>query len=304
MTALQTPHADAPTAEPWAGRFVATRGTAADAALIEGWAGGAGWSLGRGDLDLFTRHRPGGLLIGVLDGRPVSAMATAGYDNGFCFTGALIVDPGFRGRGIGTATADIVLSHAEGRPVGLEAPPTLRDFFAARGFFARRRTIAFAGAVPAPRAINPHVTTLDSGLLGQAAALDARCFPAERTALAADWAIGPDRYALGFVQNNRLLGYGVIRAGFGAARIGPLYASEPRVAAALFDALAEHAGRHGARAIAIDIPEPNPAAMALCETRGLSHDSETLRMVRPGACGDETAVDVTLLYGLTSRELG
>jgi len=135
--------------------------------------------------------------------------------------------------------------------------------------------------------------------------MEARCFPADRTAPAVDWTQGPGRYALGLVQGNRLLGYGVIRPGHGAARIGPIYAANPRVAAALFDALAEHAGQHGARAIAIDIPEPNRAAMALCESRGLSFDTETLRMVRPGAGRTPIrGVDLTMLYALTSRELG
>ncbi|MFD0636375.1 GNAT family N-acetyltransferase [Catenulispora yoronensis] len=118
MTAFQTPPAAPQVTDRLAGRFRAARGSADDAAMIEGWAGRAGWSLGRGDLELFTRHRPGGLLIGLLDGRPVSAMATAGYDNGFCFTGALVVDPGFRGRGIGAATADAALAHLTDLPVG------------------------------------------------------------------------------------------------------------------------------------------------------------------------------------------
>lgn len=304
MTVLQTSPTTAQATDLLAGRFRAARGSAADVAAIEGWAGRAGSSLGRGDLELFIRHRPGGLLIGLLDGRPVSAMATAGYDDGFCFTGTLVVDPGFRGRGIGAATADAALSHLTDLPVGLEAPPGLREFFAARGFITRWRTIAFAGAVPAPRTTDPHAIPLSADQLGSAAAFDGHCFPAERTALAVDWASGRDRYAVGYVQDNRLHGYGVLRPGFGAARIGPLYATEPHVAASLFDALADYAGQRGARAIAIDIAEPNPAAMALCETRGLSHDSETYRMVRPSPTIAERAVDLTVLYGLTSRELG
>lgn len=302
MSTLQTPSLRTRGAA--GGALHAVRGTAADAAMIEGWAGGAGWSLGRGDLAFFTRHHPNGLLIGALDGRPVSAIATAGYANGSCFTGALIVDPGYRGRGIGAATFDIALADIGGRHVGLEAPPTMRDFFAARGFYTRWRTIAFAGAVPAPRPVDPHVLPMGADLLGQAAALDARCFPTERTAMVTDWAREPGRHAVGFVEKDRLLGYGVIRPAFGAARIGPLYATDVRVAASLFDALAEHAARHGARAIAMDIPEPNAAAMAICETCGLSFDTETLRMVRPGTRSDDHAVDLTLLYGLTSRELG
>lgn len=302
MSALQTPALRPRGAVADALRPV--RGSAADASMIEGWAGGAGWSLGRGDLALLTRHRPGGLLIGTLDGRPVSAIATAGYDNGFCFTGALVVDPGFRGRGIGAATAELALAQIPDRPVALEAPPGMRDFFAARGFYTCWRTIAFTGPVPAPRPTQAQVVPLGAELLGQAAALDARCFPADRTALAADWIWTPGRQVVGFVENNRLLGYGVIRPGFGAARIGPLYATGVRVAAALFDALAEHAGRYGARAVAMDIPEPNTAAMALCESRGLSFDTETLRMIRTGPHSSARAVDLRVLYGLTSRELG
>ncbi|WP_228553950.1 hypothetical protein [Catenulispora pinisilvae] len=301
MSALQIPVARPP--ETTTAGIHAVRGSAADTAMIEGWAGGTGRSLGRGDMALLIRHHPGALLIGILDGRPVSATATAGYD-GFCFTGAPIVDPAFRGRGIEEPTVELVLSNIPDCPVALEAPPGMRDFFAARGFYTRWRTISFAGPVPAPRATDARVAPLHAKLYGQAAVLDARCFPADRTALAVDWSQGPGRYALGFVEGNRLRGYGVIRPGIGAARIGPICAADPRVAAALFDALAEHAGQHGARAIAIDVPEPNRAAMALCETRGLSYDSETLRMVRSCPGNAERAVDLTMLYGLTSRELG
>lgn len=279
-------------------------GSAADTAMIEDWASGSGRSLGRGDLAVLIRHRPGGLLVGMLEGRPVSAVATVGYDNGFCFTSVPIVDPGFRGRAIEEATVELALRHLADSPVGLEAPPGMRDFFAAHGFYARWRTIAFAGPVPAPRPTHARVVPLSAELLGQAVALDARCFPADRMSLATDWACGQDRHAVGFVQNKQLLGYGVIRPGFGAARVGPLYATGVRVAAALFDALTEHARRTGARAVAMDIPEPNTAAMALCESRGLSFDTETLRIVRPGSQGLQRDVDLTVLYGLTSRELG
>lgn len=281
-----------------------TPGSAADAPMIEGWAAGSGRSLGRGDLALLTRHRPGGLLIGTLDRRPVSAVATVGHDTGLCFTSAPIVDPAFRGRAIEEATAELALRYLADSPAALEAPPGMRDFFAARGFYTRWRTIAFGGPVPAHRPSQAQVVPLEAGLLGQAAALDTRCFPADRAALAADWACEKDRHAVGFVESGRLLGYGVIRPAFGAARIGPLYATTVRVAAALFDALAEHASQHGARALAIDVPEPNTAALALCESRGLSFDNETLRMIRPSARTPQRSVDLTVLYGLTSRELG
>ena len=281
-----------------------TAGSAADAPMIESWAVGSGRSLGRGDLAVLTRHQPGGLLIGILNRRPVSAIATVGHDTGLYFTSAPIVDPAFRGRAIEEAAAELALRHLADSPVALEAPPEMRDFFAARGFYTSWRTIAFGGPVPAPRPSQAQVVSLDAELLGQAVALDMRCFPADRSALTTDWACEKDRYAVGFVQSNRLLGYGVIRPAFGAARIGPLYATTIRVAAALFDALAGHAGQHGARAVAIDVPEPNTAALALCESRGLSFDTETLRMNRPSARMPQQGVDLTVLYGLTSRELG
>ena len=302
MTTLQ--HPAAPPPAPVADKLHAVHGSIADTALIESWAGGAGWSLGRGDLDLFNRHHPDGLMIGILGDRPVSAMAIASYHDEICFISTPIVNPAYAGRGIEVATADIGLSYLADQTVAVEAPPHMREYFAARGFYTRWRSITFAGPVPASRTPDPHVLPVDIDLLSQVAVFDTRCFLTDRPPLAADWTREPGRQALGYVRNDRLLGYGVIRPGFGAARTGPLYATEPHVAAVLFDALAEQAGRRGARAIAIDIPEPNRAAMALCETRGLSHDTEALRMVRPGACGSERIPDLTQLYGLTSRELG
>lgn len=300
MTTLQTPT----TPPPALIQLRAVHGGSADTAMIESWAGGAGWSLGRGDLALFTRHHPDGLLIGMLDDRPVSAMMIACHHDEICFISAPIVNPAYTGRRIQAATAAMGLSYLADRTVAVEAPPHMREFFAARGFYTCWRSITFAGPVPAPRTADPHVLPMDTDLLHQVAGLDTSCFPTDRTAMAIDWAREPGRQALGYVKNDRLVGYGVIRPGFGAARIGPLYATEPHIAAAIFDALAERAGRRGARSIAVDIPEPNPAARALCETRGLSHDTETLRMLRPGVRAGERAPDLTLLYGLTSRELG
>ena len=50
MSALKIPVARPP--ETAAARIRAIRGSAADTAMIEGWAGGTGWKLARGDLAL------------------------------------------------------------------------------------------------------------------------------------------------------------------------------------------------------------------------------------------------------------
>ncbi|MFE4720904.1 GNAT family N-acetyltransferase, partial [Streptomyces sp. NPDC056728] len=126
---------------------------------------------------------------------------------------------------------------------------------------------------------------------------DSACYPAERPRFLASWLAGDGHRALARVVDGRVTGYGVIRPGRETFRVGPLFADTPQDARALFDALLATVGR---APVAVDVPESNPAAVALAEAYGLTSGFATARMytgpVRPFAH--------ERIFGITTLELG
>ena len=92
-------------------------------------------------------------------------------------------------------------------------------------------------------------------------------------------------------------GYGVVRPCRSGWKIGPLFADDATVAGAIFGALA---GRIGGDRVSIDVPETNPAAVAIAEGAGLAVDFETARMY----AGPPPGEDRGRVYGVTTFELG
>jgi hypothetical protein len=131
----------------------------------------------------------------------------------------------------------------------------------------------------------------------QLAAYDRRFFPEARDSFLAPWVGLPERAGVVAMEDGALQGFGVIRTCRAAARIGPLYAASPEIAAALVAALA---AKTGAAAVAIDVPDRNKSAVKLAEQMGLKPAFETARMYT----GPDPAVEYGSLFGVTSLELG
>lgn len=111
------------------------------------------------------------------------------------------------------------------------------------------------------------------------------------------WIAQPDAVALATVDAGRVAGYGVVRRCKAGCKIGPLFANDAGVATGLFRALA--ASMPG-EVIVLDVPETNPAAVALAERHGMTSVFETARMYTK----DAPAIAIDRVFGVTSFELG
>ncbi|WP_328508048.1 GNAT family N-acetyltransferase [Streptomyces sp. NBC_00391] len=271
-----------------------TRATLDDWAVVARWAGDEGWNPGVSDPACFFAQDPEGFFIGRLDGEPVSSVSVVNYGDGYAFLGFYLVRPDLRGRGHGLATWKAALAHAGGRTVGLDGVVAQQDNYRQSGFEPAHRTFRYSGVVPGtpvPDGVRP---VEDAASL---AAYDTACHPADRPRFLRHWLTADGHRALARVVDGRLTGYGVIRPGRDALRIGPLFADTAADARALLAGLAaEAAGRE----LAVDVPEPNTAAVALVEEYGLTPSFETARMytgpIRPYAA--------ERVFGVTTLELG
>ena len=283
------------------------RATAADWPVFESWAAGEGWNPGPADGPCFLAQDPDGFFLGRIDGRPVSAVSVVNYGEAFSFLGFYLVHPDFRGQGHGYATWQAGLEHAGRRVIGLDGVLDQQDNYRRSGFQLAHRNIRYVGPVTAdasPAAGGPQV--LPAGEVDRAAikTYDGRCFPAERPVFLDRWLSAPGHIAYAAVSDGELVGYGVIRPAPAFAKIGPLFADSPEVAEALFQALvaglAAAIGDGTPVEVALDVPEPHAAAVALAERYGMKPSFETARMYT----GPVRDIELAKVYGITSFELG
>lgn len=276
--------------------LVVTRAVPGDWAVISGWAVDEGWNPGVSDGPVFFVQDPEGFFLGRAGGEPVSAISVVNYGADYAFLGCYLVRPDLRGHGYGLATWKTALAHAGNRTVGLDGVVAQQHNYRRSGFELAHRTARFTGTAPAAE-IPPDVHAVSPGDLADLAAYDSACTPADRPRFLARWLTGPGHHAFVRRTGDRVTGYGVIRPGHDRPRIGPLFADTPGDARALFAALT---GAFPGIAVAIDVPEPHKAAVAMVEQAGFTPSFETARMytgpVRPHA--------QDRIFGITTLELG
>jgi GNAT superfamily N-acetyltransferase len=267
-----------------------------------GWAADEGWNPGLHDADTFHATDPEGFLVGLLDGEPVGMVSAVRYGAGFGFLGLYIVRPPWRGQGHGLALWRAAMQRLAGRVVGLDGVVAQQANYRRSGFAlawnnSRWQGVASAAsrAVAAPSTVLP----LQRVPLPDVLAHDAAFFADDRRDFTRRWVTQTGSAALG-VQGDagRLAGYGVIRPCRAGHKIGPLFADDARAAGELFDALLAQVP-DGAT-VQIDIPAPNPLALALVRSRGFAPVFETARMYT----GAVPAMPMQRLFGVTTFELG
>ncbi|MFJ3923234.1 GNAT family N-acetyltransferase [Streptomyces sp. NPDC090022] len=281
-------------------RFEIAGASGADMELFRTWAEDEGWNPGDTDRLAFAVADPRGFLVGRLDGEPAACISAVRYGTGFGFIGFYIARPAFRGQGYGIQLWQAGMERLDGRLVGLDGVVEQQDNYRKSGFRRVWNNVRHEGTPQGgPRPLADGVRLVDAATLpfGVLAAYDRRFFPEARDAFLFAWTGLPGRTAVAAVRDGRIEGLGVIRPCSGAWRVGPLYAGTPQIAAALLHRLAQDAP---GGAVAVDVPDANPAATALMAELGLVPTFEAARMYT----GPAPEVDLAGMYAVTSLELG
>src|SRR5262245_22136175 len=98
------------------------------------WAAREGWGPGPHDADCFWAIDPHGFFAGEADGHIVSCGAALCYDDHFAFCGLYIVDPDYRGRGLGLQLTRARLDHVGPRNAGLDGVLAMVDRYERLGY--------------------------------------------------------------------------------------------------------------------------------------------------------------------------
>jgi len=236
----------------------------------------SGWNQTLEDWRLALSLGPGLFRVGVEDGRVVASGGAVRYGRDLAWICMILVDPGCRGRGLGTRVFDEVLARvieAQARDglvaVGLDATPAGRGLYAPRGFvdgppLVRMRREGSAPAASGSPEPPPEPDRLSAARPMAAAdldavlALDREVFGADRAAVLRDALARAPGLAHVAVAGGRVRGYCLGRHGDHSDHVGPVVAADlARARALLCAALSARPGRP----VIVDARAPWTAAL-------------------------------------------
>ena len=266
--------------------------------LAIAWAKSEGWNPGLYDGECFYQADPNGFFVGKLDGKIIAMGSAVIYDDQFAFCGFYVVDPAYRAQGYGLVLTKARLAYIGARNAGIDGVMPMLLKYKRIGYKLAYNNARYCGIVPPiHRLKNQAITSLSNVNFTQLSDYDRLHFPARRDVFLKCWINQPGGKSLGYINDGKLLGYGVVRLCHEGFKIGPLFADNLSIANELFVQLANHTN---GQIIYLDVPECNPHAVALVNRYQLEKVFETARMYLK----EKPSVLIENIYGITSFELG
>lgn len=262
------------------------------------WAALEGWNPGLNDAACFYAADADGFLVGLLDDEPVATISAVRYGNTFGFLGLYIVKPQYRGQGYGLPIWKAAMARMQGRSIGLDGVPEQQANYRKSGFHCAYRNVRYEGTGGQPFQPDSNIVELSTVPFPEISDYDRPFFPDLRPQFLKTWIDQPASTSLGVRADGKLAGYGVIRPCRTGYKIGPLFADTPPLAQTLFSALTARVP--AGAPVCLDVPEPNPQAVALARSHRMNVVFETARMYT----GPFPDTPTDKLFGVTTFEVG
>jgi GNAT superfamily N-acetyltransferase len=262
----------------------------------------AGWNQQLADWRLLQTLAAGGGFAAV-SGRHVVGTALAIDYGGFAWIAMMLVEPGWRGRGVGARLLDAAMQTVPAnRHIRLDATEAGRPLYLRHGF--REESLLTRLVAPAARAAVPHdaggmaIRPLTAADLPVVAEQDTRVFGGDRRQVL-EWALGQaPQYALMADREAGRAGYTFGRPGRLFDQVGPVVAADDASAIALVSAAL---GAAAGRSVVVDAFDARPAFVAWLHARGFAAQRPLFRMRRPpreAAPGGPAPVSVSPEYAI------
>jgi hypothetical protein len=271
-----------------------------EVATLGDWAAAEGWNPGLSDLEIAWETDPEAFVALRHENTLAGGGSIFSYGGDFGFMGLFIMRADLRQKGLGTALWHWRLNRLlerlkPGAGICMDGVFDMVPFYERGGFKKAFRDVRYQGS--AVGAADPEVVTLGTGDFAKIAAYDRGFLPAARDAFLARWIAAPGVITMGLHENDELAGYGVARPCREGFKIGPLFADRAdiaeRIAASLMGSIA-------GQQVQIDVPEANPAAIALAEGFGFRMSFGCMRLYY----GPVPALPIGQTFAVTSLEFG
>jgi ribosomal protein S18 acetylase RimI-like enzyme len=247
----------------------------------------AGWNQTEEDWHRFLEASPDGCFVAEWSGRLAGTVATIIYGNVVAWIGMVLVDPQFRGKGIGTALLTKALDDLSVKRipcVKLDATPEGRPIYERQGF--RVEYAIERQALKRPAKLNNAVVTSakmeaanSSGMtaIESILAMDRESFGSDRGALLRSLGNAAPDFVIAAQRSSGLDGYALGRKGSRADHLGPWVAYNASAARDLLEAFLDRSRRD---LVFVDVVKENPWAPGLLAEHGFQKSRSLTRMYR------------------------
>ena len=244
----------------------------------------AGWNQTVQDWGRFLAASPGGCFVAELDGKVCGTATTISYEERFAWVGMVLVDPEFRGRGLGATLLARAIEHLDASKVStikLDATPLGKPLYEKLGFMSEyeieRWTLrtSSASSTKTHRSRPPGLLSPDS--LDSIFELDRDIFGADRSSLLESLHQEVPDFTFAIRNADIVEGYGFGRRGCYADHLGPWMATDAQVARQLLEAFLESCGRD---TVVVDCLRSNTMARSLLQSFGFTYSRPLTRMYR------------------------
>jgi GNAT superfamily N-acetyltransferase len=258
----------------------------------------SGWNQVEDDWHLFLTLRPYGCRVAEENGEVVGTVATLRYEERFSWVAMMLVDPERRRAGIGRKLLSEALDLLNNeRCVRLDATPTGREMYRLYGFEDEYPLLRFAR--PAERrqasSVKGIVRQMMKADLAEVFAFDCQAFGADRSAILTSLFRRSPNYAWvseSTASHSGTQGYCLGRPGFRYHQIGPVVASDERIAGEL---VAQCIHANAGVCFGIDAPQHSRSWREWLIEQGFVEERPFVRMCRgelrdPGEFGSVFAI--------------
>ncbi|MBI5122311.1 GNAT family N-acetyltransferase [Candidatus Roizmanbacteria bacterium] len=271
--------------------------TKSDLDLAISWAAKEGWNPGLHDRDAFYNTDSKGFFMGFFDDKPISCISAVSYGKDFGFIGFYIVHSDHRNKGYGIKIWNKAIDYLKTQNIGLDGVLAQQENYKKSGFKLAYRNIRYQGMVKKYEVKNDNLININTVPFNELVRYDYQLFPVPRPKFLKYWIKEPESLTLGFLKNDKLFGYGMIRKCVTGYKVGPLFADDKIIAENIFKKLNNFAV---GSLIFLDIPEVNKEALKLVNKYKMKSMFETARMYTK----QSPDININKVFGVTTFELG
>jgi GNAT superfamily N-acetyltransferase len=244
----------------------------------------AGWNQTAQDWERFLTASPGGCFVAELDGEVCGTATSISYEERFAWVGMVLVDPKFRGRGVGTKLLARAIEYLDAHKIStikLDATPLGKPLYEKLGFVSEyeiERWIlktSSASSTKTHRSHPPGLLSTDS--LDSIFESDRDIFGADRSSLLESLHQEAPEFTFAIRNANIVEGYGFGRRGCYADQLGPWMATDAPVARQLLEAFLANCR---CDTIVVDCLRSNTMARSLLQSFGFTYSRLLTRMYR------------------------
>lgn len=244
----------------------------------------AGWNQTSADWMRFLEGDAEGSFVVEVDGAVRGTAATIVYGGRFAWVGMVLVDPQYRGRGIGTRLLERCIEHLDSLQVPcikLDATPLGKPVYEKLGFLTEyelerwtlKRAASDSGGEKQTETWEPMPVPLFEFILKA----DGEAFGADRSGLLRSMNEEEQRFTDGIWNTGGMEGYALGRHGSFADHLGPWIAKDEETAERLLDRFLEQTVRG---TVVTDCSAANPFVKKLLTARGFEFARPLTRMFR------------------------